>query len=412
MGVYEMATGQRESGAIRKGKTRFSSALAVSLACLALLMLQSGCQEQTRGTKAPGTQTTSDEAVEISKTGQPQQAAVGQSSSPAPAEDGPVITVENAVYDFGEIGPGTAHAGKFKFTNTGTAPLIITQVRSCCGVVTRGVKSGQEYAPGQSGVLELDYQASTLPGDVKRNLHIYSNDPQQSVLALTIQAKIVRRVGYEPTSLKLFLKKDNAGAKDITLTSLDGKPFSVTGFRATAGSVTVDFDPAVQATKFVLKAKVDMEKLEGNLRGQIRITVTHPECKEITMLYDVLPEFTVSPPQIMLFNLKPGQTVRREIWVLGNYEEDFEIESVSSQKGLIKLVESKKVKGTRPVMMGSAVADSDEQNKRIVTRYQLQIDVTPPPAESSRVVLSDILEVKIKGGDTVPVQCRGFYSGN
>jgi len=64
------------------------------------------------------------------------------------------------------------------------------------------------------------------------------------------------------------------------------------------------------------------------------------------------------------------------------------------------------------VMMGSAVADSDEQNKRIVTRYQLQIDVTPPPAESSRVVLSDILEVKIKGGDTVPVQCRGFYSGN
>lgn len=396
--------------AIFGGITHFSPVLAVLLLCVALLTLQSGCQEQAKGTKAPATQARSDKVIEPSEVAELPQAAADRGAVSAVAEDAPKITVEEAVWDFGEIGPGTAHTGRFKFTNTGTAPLTITQVKSCCGVVTRGVKNGQKYAPGKSGVLELDYRAGVQPGDMKRNLYIYSNDPMQSILPLTIQGKIMRRVDYEPMSLKLFLRKENAGAKDITLTSLDGRPFSVTGFRTTANSISADFDPAVKATEFVLKPKADLEKLQGNLRGQIRITLTHPECKEVSLLYDVLPEFTVNPPQIMLFNLKPGQTVNREVWILGNYEEDFEVESVSSQKGAIKLVDSKKVTGSRPVMVGATGAQ--EQNGRIMTRYQLQIEVTPPPVDSSSAVLSDILKVKIKGGETISVQCRGFYSGN
>ncbi len=393
--------------AIFGGRTHFLPVWAVLLLCVALLTLQSGCQEQAKGTNAPATQARYDKVIEPSTAAESQPGAAS-----AVAEDAPTITLEETVCDFGEIGPGTAHTGRFKFTNTGTAPLIVTQVKSCCGVVTRGVKNGQKYAPGRSGIIELDYLASSQPGDMKRNLYIYSNDPMQSILPFTIRAKIMRRVDYEPMSLKLFLKKENAGAKEITLTSLDGRPFSITGFRATANSIGADFDPAVEATKFVLEPKADLEMLQRNLRGQIRITLTHPECKEVSLLYDVLPEFTVNPPQIMLFNLKPGQTVSREVWILGNYEEDFEVESVSSQKGTIKLVDSKKVTGSRPMMGGSAASGAEEQGQRVVTRWQLQIEVTPPPVDSNSAVLSDVLEIKIRGGETVSVQCRGFYSGN
>ena len=148
---------------------------------------------------------------------------------------------------------------------------------------------------------------------------------------------------YKPEVLKLVLRRENGGCPDITLTSLDHRPFSITGFEATANSITAEFDPSAKATEFVLKPKVDLAKLEQNMRGRISINLTHPECNNIELMYDVLPEYTISVPSIMMFGLKAGQAVAREIWILSNYEDDFEIESVLSQKGIIKLVDKTKV---------------------------------------------------------------------
>lgn len=371
--------------AVRKSKGCFSSSWVVVLVlCGALLMVLSGCQEQARS--SPAVSADGDGKV-------------------LPTADGPRITLEKTVHDFGEVGPGTSHKGQFRFTNTGNAPLIITRVATCCGVVTKGVREGQRYAPGRGGVLELEYQAQSVPGDMKRNLYLYCNDPNQNVVPLTVQAKIMRRIDVAPTNLRLFLKRENAGAQSITLTSLDERPFAITDFRATANTITADFDPTVEATEFVLTPKVNLERIERNLRGQVRISLTHPECDDVTISYDVLPEFTVSPPQLMLFNLQPGQAVRREIWVLGNYEEDFEIESVSSQKGLLEVVETEKRKGAARDWMPAV--DDD----RVITRYKVAVDITPPE-ESIGAVLSDVLEITIKGGETLQVICRGFYAGN
>lgn len=401
-----MAGNRRTNGmAVRGRRGGFASAWVVLPLWTALILAQSGCQDQSRRAQGPETASGSEKAVEVSDVGSARTPSAAEPAAAAIGAEAPAITVEETLHDFGEIGPGTTHTAQFKFTNTGTAPLVVAQVRSCCGVVTKGVKNGQKYAPGREGVLEIEYHASSVPGDMKRNLYIYSNDPAQGVVSLTIQAKIMRRVDVHPTNLKLFLKRDNGGAQDIKLTSLDGRLFSITGFRATGDSIRADFDRDVAATEFVLKPQADLGRLARNLRGQIRIDLTHPECKDVTLLYDVLAEFTVTPPQLMLFNLQPGRTVRREVWVLGNYEEDFEIESVTSQKGTLKLVESKKVQGAARDWQPSA----DEQ--RVVTRFQLAVDITPPASDNG-TVLSDVLQIKIAGGQTVEVSCRGFYAGN
>ena len=362
------------------------------LVSVVLAVLALGCREEAANAPAPTTETPSQRmSVSAEGAGSAESGAAQEITAVAGPQvaNAPKIVLERTEHDFGGIGPGTPQSTRFKFKNDGTAPLKITGVRSCCGVVTRGVKAGQEYAPGASGVLEIDYRAGTQPGSMKRNLYILSDDPLQGVATLTIRATIVRRVDHTPKSLKLFLKQENAGAKAITLKSLDGRPFAIKGVRATANALTADFDPAAKATQVVLRPKANMEKLERNLRGQISIDLTHPECKNIRILYDVMTEFTVTPQPIMLFNLKAGQPMQREIWILSNYQEDFEIESVSSQKGTAKLVEKKKVD----------------------TRYQLKIEITPPPAEGERSVMSDVIEVKIKDGETLSIQCRGFYQG-
>ncbi len=378
--------------AVVLGKARIAWVL---LLFVGLLVLQLGCQEEASSTRGPSSPSEPEKVVAKEKPAEPAESAkemapAGEEIVQTPAPQvvkAPKLVLDKVLHDFGEIGPGTAQNAKFKLKNEGTAPLKITQVRVCCGVAAKGVKAGQQFKPGDSAVLELDYRAGMQPSSVRREIYIQSNDPLQGVATLTITATIARRVEHTPTSLKLFLKQANAGAKDITLTSIDGKPFSIKGFRATANAITAEFDPAKEATEFVLKPKANMEKLPKNLRGQISIDLTHPECKNVRILYDVLAEFTVSPPQIMLFNLKADEPVQREVWILSNYKEDFEIESVSSQKGMVKLLDTKKVE----------------------KRCQLRIELTPPVAGGDRGVLSDVVEVKIKGGETLSIQCRGFY---
>ena len=366
--------------------------LCLSLFAVLTLALQAGCQKSTSAAKVPPTQASQQATPAPAPTGAVTTQSAGPQlpagMKPTPAA-GPVpkINVEKAIQDMGDMGPDTLRTVQFKFTNQGTAPLKITQVKSCCGVLTRGVENGQVYAPGKGGTLELDYHAASYPGPVSKAIYLLTNDAEHQVVTLTIKGQIVRRVDYKPERLKLFLRQENAGSPDIVLKSTDGRPFSIASFKSTANSLKADFDPAVKATEFTLKPKADMEKLQRNLKGQISIDLTHPECKNVRMLYDVLPEFTISPPQVTFFNLKAGQAVQREIWILSNYQDDFEIEAVSSQKGTVKLLEQKK--------MGN--------------RYQLRVEVTPPAPADERSVLSDTLEVKIKGGEALPVPFRGFY---
>jgi len=373
-------------------KMRFAWVL---LLLTGLLVLQSGCQEEASSTRGPSSPSEPEKLVAEQAPTKPAEPV--EEKAPAVEETvateapevvkSPKMVLDKVLHDFGEIGPGAAGTAEFTIKNEGTAPLKITQVRVCCGVVARGVEANDQLKPGESAVLELDYRAGMQPSPVTRRIYLRSNDPINGVATLTLKAKIARRVECMPTSLKLFLKQENAGAKDITLRSVDDKPFSIKGFRSTANAVTAQFDPEKQATEFVLKPQANMEKLQRNLRGQISIDLTHPECKNIRVLYDVLAEYTVSPPQIMLFNLKPNDPQKRQLWILSNYKENFEVESVASQKGTVKLLEKKKV-----------------DNHCLLT-----IELTAPPVEGDRAVLSDVVEVKIKDGETLSIQCRGFY---
>jgi hypothetical protein len=306
-----------------------------------------------------------------------------------PSRPQPHLKVEKDVCDLGEVGTDTKLTGEFKFTNTGTAPLKITHVVGCCGVTLKGVEAGQEYAPGEGGTLEFEYRALSIPSPaVKKVLYLQSNDPDCAITTLTVQVAVVRRVDFKPERLKLVLRGSNAGCPDVTLTSVDHRPFSITGFESTASTVTAEFNPNTKATEFVLKPKVDMTKLEHAMSGRISIDLTHPECHNVELWYDVLPEYTLNPPNVMMFGLKAGQSVQRSIWILNNYQEDFEIESVSSQKGIVKVLEKSK-------------ADN--------SRYQLQVEMVAPARKQDEILVTDSLQVKIKGGKTLTIPFRGFY---
>src|SRR4030042_6722694 len=352
-----------------KGKCLLVLAAIISVSFLLL----TGGQEQAKVPAESKVVLTSPEAQQTAET--------VQTVAPSP---GPTITLEKVTHDFGEIGPGLKKSCEFKFTNTGDSLLVITKVEGCCGVTTK--LENIQYNLGESGIITIEYNASTTAGLMSRQLYVLSNDKTNPRVPLTIKARIVPKISFEPRGLKLLLKDEQVECPEITITSLDGKPFAIKDFKSTGDCMTFDFDPNKQATKFVLKHKIDMEKLRGNLNGVINISLTHPEGDTVTILYNALPRLQITPPQLIAFNAEPGQPIFRKIWVFNNYEEKFEIESASSEKGIIK------VQSQDPINNG----------------YQFMLEITPPGNEGE-TMFTDVFHVNIKGGEKLDVAFRGFY---
>ncbi len=71
----------------------------------------------------------------------------------------PVMTFEKTEHDFGTINRGTAQEAAFKFTNTGNAPLIITDAKSSCGCTVPNPPKGP-IAPGETSELIVKFNGS------------------------------------------------------------------------------------------------------------------------------------------------------------------------------------------------------------------------------------------------------------
>ena len=365
------------------------------LLCCTLTAAMVGCRNEASNERAPVVRAQGDSVG--AGAGQPDES----DDEALPAE----ITIDKPVLDLKEVGTDSKVSGKFVFASSGRGTLKIEKTYSCCGVVIRGLEAGQEYPPGERGTVEFEWSTgSTAEPSAEKEIRLQTNDPEHKFVSLKIKADVVRRVAFTPTKLRLFLKQENAGCEDITIRSLDGKPFSISSFRCTGDTISADVDPNRTAAEYVLKPQVDVEKLKHDIRGVISINLTHPECGNVRVFYDVLPEFTITPAHLTVFDLRPGRPLRQEVWVVGNYRGDFDIESVSSQKGYAKLVEKKKVDN----------------------HYELQIEIVAPGPNGGKeasndhgavaasglnrnVLAADTLEVKIKDGDTLSIPFRGFY---
>ncbi|MGB3150994.1 MAG: DUF1573 domain-containing protein [Maribacter sp.] len=71
----------------------------------------------------------------------------------------PVMNFEKSEHDFGTIEQGTPQETAFKFTNTGNAPLIITDAKSSCGCTVPNPPK-EAIAPGESSELLVKFNGS------------------------------------------------------------------------------------------------------------------------------------------------------------------------------------------------------------------------------------------------------------
>ncbi len=118
--------------------------------------------------------------------------AWAQSNSLAPQgsqkTSGPVAKWDREAYDFGEIPQGVPVSTTFKITNTGSAPLIISQVKPSCGCTTPSYTK-EPIMPGKSGTVKAQYNAANA-GAFNKSITVTTNSAEKPTILLYIKGTV------------------------------------------------------------------------------------------------------------------------------------------------------------------------------------------------------------------------------
>ncbi len=113
------------------------------------------------------------------------QAFAQQASKPEEA-DGPKIAFAESTHDFGDIEQGAKVNHIFEFENTGTEPLILSNVLTTCGCTATNWPH-EPIAPGESGKIEVSFNSSGKMGKQNKVITVVSNalNAQERVKIIT-----------------------------------------------------------------------------------------------------------------------------------------------------------------------------------------------------------------------------------
>lgn len=113
----------------------------------------------------------------------------------AETTSGPVITFEEEQFEFGDIHQGDKVEHIFAFENTGSEPLIITNVQTTCGCTVPNWPR-DPIAPGQNGEIKVVFNSTGKMGRVHKVITVVSNATNSSA-KVAIVTNILPKVAGE-----------------------------------------------------------------------------------------------------------------------------------------------------------------------------------------------------------------------
>ena len=167
------------------------------------------------------------------------------------------IVFDEMVHDFGSFKEADGlQKTTFSFTNTGTEPLVLSNVRASCGCTTPKW-TREPVAPGAKGSIEVTYNPKNRPGSFNKSITINSNAENPTVV-LRITGQVEQRektlAEQYPRTIGPLRAKSNyisfakltmgqQDTKELELINDTDKPVEV-GFRTVPKHMTAKVEPS------------------------------------------------------------------------------------------------------------------------------------------------------------------------
>lgn len=101
---------------------------------------------------------------------------------------------EESTHDFGEIKQGDVVKHTFKFTNSGEAPLLISDIKTTCGCTTPKY-TREPVQPGETGEIDVQFNSSGKSGKQNKVITIFANTMnQRETISITTSIKVEKQI--------------------------------------------------------------------------------------------------------------------------------------------------------------------------------------------------------------------------
>lgn len=156
----------------------------ILFAALALAVVFTACKNE-------GNESATESTPETTNTESTAPTSTTNAEATAEVPAGPTTTIEfeNSTYDFGTIDEGEKVQYAYKFKNTGTEPLVISNAKGSCGCTVPNWPR-EPIAPGGTGeiMVEFDSKGKGKEGGQKQTKRVTvtaNTDPANTFLTIT-----------------------------------------------------------------------------------------------------------------------------------------------------------------------------------------------------------------------------------
>ena len=112
----------------------------------------------------------------------------------AEEKKGPQFKFENDRHDYGTVYVDELPDGKLaiNFSNTGDEPLVLSNVRACCG--TRVTQWPREpILPGEEGTINIEFRLAPRPQRISRSVTVTYNNEERPTERFRITGQVIER---------------------------------------------------------------------------------------------------------------------------------------------------------------------------------------------------------------------------
>lgn len=164
-----------------------------TLSIIALSIIGFGlvsCKKENKETQAADAVVTDSTATTTTPADSAVAPVSADATAAAPVSNQPSTTIalSESNFDFGNIKKGDKVEHVYEVTNTGTNPLVISEVKPGCGCTAPDFTK-DPILPGKKGKITLHFDSSNFDGNVSKFADVYAN-VEKAPVKLTFTANI------------------------------------------------------------------------------------------------------------------------------------------------------------------------------------------------------------------------------
>lgn len=258
----------------------------------------------------------------------------------------PKVEAVEAIKDLGIVPKGDQVQATFELRNVGTALLEIHEVRPACGCTV--AEYDKTIAPGKTGTIRAVLDTTNLYGANSKTLTVFSNDPANAALVLTIKSDIKPYLAAVPGYARFSSVQGEAeGTVTQTLWAEDGNDFKIIKVEAPYPFTRASFreakaeeqDENGQGRQWRVDLTLASNAPVGPLTKFMKITTDHPKQKSVNIPVSgfVRPVLAVSPPTANLRSFDQAEGRRSNVLLRNFATENIKVTEVKSNQEKVKV---------------------------------------------------------------------------